>query len=366
MALVDVVKCEINDQLLVEKYPQTDLRIGSQLVVYPGQTALFVKGGKIYDEFMCGTYTIKSENIPLLGKIINLPFGGETPFKAEVWFVNQVSLLDCKWGTKSPIQIEDPKYGVIVPVRSYGQYGFKISNPKVFLEKFVGNMPSFTKEKLIDYFRGVILSKLTNIISDKLTKDKLSVLNINSYVDGISSFAKERLQPVFASYGVDLEMFHAISVNVDESDPSFVELKNIKARAAEIKILGREDYQMTRSFNVLEKAAENEGGGAMNAAVGIGAGVGIGAQIGNIASQTLNVNPDIVPPIPTTQFYLAIKGKRQGPFDQSTIEKKISDGEIDENTLVWKKPMKSWAALSTIDEFQHLFDEDCPPPIPNV
>ena len=126
MNLVDVIKCEVNDKELVYKFSPENLRLGSQLVVYPTQTAFFVKGGVILDEFICGTYTLKTENIPLLGKLINLPFNGQTPFKAEVWFINQIAILDCKWGTASPIQIEDPKYGIIVPIRAFGQYGFKI------------------------------------------------------------------------------------------------------------------------------------------------------------------------------------------------------------------------------------------------
>ena len=126
MNLFDVIKCEVNDKELVYKFSSENLRLGSQLVVYPTQTAFFVKGGVILDEFICGTYTLKTENIPLLGKLINLPFNGQTPFKAEVWFINQIAILDCKWGTASPIQIEDPKYGIIVPIRAFGQYGFKI------------------------------------------------------------------------------------------------------------------------------------------------------------------------------------------------------------------------------------------------
>lgn len=88
MALIDVVKCDVNDKEFVYKFPSDNLKIGTQLVVYPGQTAFFVKGGKMCDEFTSGTYTIKTENIPILNKIINLPFGGDSPFKADVWFVN--------------------------------------------------------------------------------------------------------------------------------------------------------------------------------------------------------------------------------------------------------------------------------------
>ena len=97
MALIDVVKCEVNDKEFVYKFPSDDLRIGTQLVVYPAQTAFFVKGGKVLDEFQSGTHTLKSENIPLLNKLINIPFGSKSPFKAEVWFINQISKLDIKW-----------------------------------------------------------------------------------------------------------------------------------------------------------------------------------------------------------------------------------------------------------------------------
>lgn len=364
MALVNVIKWEANIDELVHKFPIEDLKVGSQLVVYPSQTAFFVKGGQILDEFICGTYTLKTENLPLLNKLINLPFGGDSPFQAEVWFVNQISMLDCKWGTASPIQIEDPKYNVIVPIRSFGQYGFKIGNPRRFLEKLIGNMPSFSTEKLIQYFRGVILSKLTALISQKLYADNLSVININSHVEDISAYAKEKLADMFTEYGVTLELFTVIAINVNEEDPSFQRLKEAKDSLARINIMGRENYQMERSFNVLDSAAENEGNGMIGAAVGIGAGVGIGTQIGGMVTQNLNTNPDNVPPLPSTQYYLANNGQRQGPFDYVTVEAKIQNGEITENTLAWRKPMLQWAAISTFEDFQHFFDENCPPPLP--
>ena len=116
MALIDVVKWDMTEGEFCFKFPSDGLKIGTQLVVYPTQTAFFVKGGAICDEFTEGTYTIKTENIPILNKLINIPFGGDTPFKAEVWFINQVAKLDLQWGTPHPIQLEDPKYKIIVPV----------------------------------------------------------------------------------------------------------------------------------------------------------------------------------------------------------------------------------------------------------
>lgn len=364
MALVNVIKWEANTNELVHKFPIEDLTVGSQLVVYPGQTAFFVKGGKIYDEFICGTYTIKSENIPLLNKVFNLPFGGESPFQTEVWFVNQISLLDCKWGTASPIQIEDPKYGVIVPIRSYGQYGFNVDKAKVFLERLIGNMPTFSTDKIVSYFRGVILSKLTAIISQKLYADNLSIININSHVEEIAEYAKSKLSVVFAEYGVELELFNVIAINVNEEDPSFQKLKDTKDSLARINIMGKENYQMERSFNVLDSASENEGSGMIGAAVGLGAGVGVGSQIGTMVNEHINTNPVTIPPtIPSTQYFLGVNGQQQGPFDFETVKNMLTSYQINETVLIWKRGMANWMPIGDLSDFGDVLN-NCPPPLP--
>lgn len=362
MALAEVIKWEVSTKELAHKYQTEDLKLGAQLVVYPAQTAFFVKGGQILDEFNCGTYTIKTENVPLLNKLVNLPFGGESPFQAEVWFVNQISVLDCKWGTPTPIQIEDPKYGVIVPIRSFGQYGFKISNPRLFLERLIGNMSTFSTEKLTDYFRGVILSKLTKIISEKLYAEQLSVININTHVEEISEYAKGKLSEVFAEYGVSLDMFTAIAINVKEDDPSFKRLKETKDALARINIMGKENYQMERSFNVLDSAAENEGG-VVGSAVGIGAGLGVGAQIGNMVKENLNTNPTMPPPLTAVQYFLGINGQQQGPFDYEAVKAAIQSHQIDESVLVWKRGMANWCPIGDMSDFSEIFN-NCPPPLP--
>jgi membrane protease subunit (stomatin/prohibitin family) len=144
MALIDIVKFDGNSEEFVWKFPSENLRLGTQLVVKSGQIAIFVKGGKILDEFKEGTVTLKSGNIPLLTNLLSLPFGGDTPFQAEVWFVNILSKLDVPWGTVRPIQLEDPRYGVVVPVRAFGQFGFHVTEPRQFLEKIVGTAKVFT------------------------------------------------------------------------------------------------------------------------------------------------------------------------------------------------------------------------------
>lgn len=363
MALIDVVKCTMGPKQLVSKFPSEDLRLGTQLVVYPGQVAFFVKGGQVFDTFESGTYTLSTSNIPLLHKIVNIPFGGQSPFQAEVWFVNMVVLLDSKWGTATPLQIEDPKYEVIVPLRAYGQYGFKISNPRMFLESVVGNSASFSVDTLQKYFKGRIMSQLTNVISDKLVKDNLSILNINSHLDAISQFCLERINPSFEKYGLALKEFDVMAISVKENDPSFQKLKEAKDLAARLKITGRDVYQMERSFNVLDSAASNESG-AMGSMMGAGIGLGTGVNMGNQIGTMMNTNPQTVPPpIPqATMYYLALNGAQTGPYDVNTVVGYVRNGTISADTLIWKQGMSNWAKLSTLSEFSNMFN--CPPPMP--
>ena len=365
MAIIDVVKCTMGSKQLVSKFPSDDLRLGTQLVVYPGQVAFFVKGGQVFDTFESGTYTLSSSNIPLLNKIINIPFGGESPFKAEVWFVNLLVLMDSKWGTATPLQIEDPKYEVIVPLRAYGQYGFKISNPRMFLESIVGNSASFSVDTLQKYFKGRILSQLTNIISDKLVRDNLSILNINSHLNSISDFCLERIAPSFARYGLVLQEFDVMAISVKEDDPSFQKLKDAKDLAARLKITGRDVYQMERSFDVLGSAASNDSG-SMGGIMGAGIGLGIGANMGNQIGNVMNTySASVPPPIPqTAMYYLVLNGGQAGPYDAHTIVESVRNGKISAETLIWKQGMPNWSKISQLSEFSSMFN--CPPPMPPI
>ena len=138
MAIVEVVKYEGGSSVFAWKYPIDDLGTWTQLIVNESQEALLFKGGKALDLFGSGRHTLDTMNIPILNKIINLPFGGKSPFKAEVWYVNKLHKLDIKWGTSSPIQIEDPKYKIFIPLRAFGRFGIKIDDSRKFLVKLVG------------------------------------------------------------------------------------------------------------------------------------------------------------------------------------------------------------------------------------
>ena len=369
MALIDVVTCEFRDGEFCSKFPSDDLRIGTQLVVYPAQTAFFVKGGAICDEFTAGTYTIKTNNIPLLNKIINLPFGKESPFKADVWFVNQVSKLDMPWGTPHPIQLEDPKYKIIVPVRAHGQYGFRINNPRLFLETLIGNMSTFSSDQIDSYFKGRIISLLNSIIAQKIVENQVSVLDINTQLMQLSEDCEFTLNTAVAKYGIGITDFSIISITIPQDDPSVVKLKEAKDFAARLTITGRDTYQMERSFDVLERAASNQGVGGQMMAMGAGLGTGVtmGNALGNIANQHFNLNPtnsQTPPPIGMTKtYYLYLNGQQVGELTQQQVAQYIQSGMANGETMAWTAGLPQWVKLSMLPELSHLVMPTVPPPI---
>jgi len=369
MALIDVVKWEVSDKEFCYKFPSEDLRIGTQLVVYAAQTAFFVKGGKVCDEFSSGTYTINAENIPLLNKLINIPFGGKSPFKAEVWFVNQISKLDIKWGTPQPIQVEDPGYKIVVPVRAFGQYGIRISNPRLFLETLIGNMSNFSADKINQYFKGKVTTQLNSLISSKITQEKISILDINSQLIEMSDYCNLQLNKIFGKYGIDIIEFSIASINVPENDPSFIQLKKSKDLAAKFAIVGAGNYTTERGFDVLQTAAANEGAGGQIASLGagFGASIGIGKAIGQIATQGVqNTTPVTPPPVPQeTTYFLYYNGQQIGGQTIHNIAALLAQGHIHSDTWIWKPGLPEWVKIYQMPELASLLNQQTPPPIPS-
>ncbi len=295
MAIIDVIKYDGNPDVFAWKYPNNELGTWTQLIVNESQEAILVKGGQVCDVFGAGRHTLDTANIPILNKLINLPFGGRSPFTAEVWYINKVFSLDVKWGTSTPIQLQDPKYKVFVPVRAFGQFGIQIEESKKFLLKLVGTLPQFDKNTILKFFRGVYLTKAKDVISSCLVHKNISVLEINTYLDEISTYLQEKISSTFDEYGIKLVSFFVNDINVPEDDTAVVQLKNALAKRAEMDIVGY-SYQQERSFDTLEGAATNPNsmqGGLMGAGIGLGMGVGIGGAIGQQfggLTQTLNTN----------------------------------------------------------------------------
>ena len=294
MAIVDLVKWNGSPDILAWKFPSEELSTFTQLIVNESQEAFLVRGGVYEGPFGPGRHTLSTENIPLLRSAMGLPFGGQSPFSAEIWFVNKLVNLDVKWGTSDPIQLQDPKFQIMVPVRAFGQYGLRITDAKLFLLRLVGTLSSFSALTVSDYFRGVFTTTIKTSISREIIRNGISVLEIAPHLTSLSSALSELLRPEMAPYGISLTSFNITSINLPEDDPGVVSLKAALAKRAEMQIVGF-NYQQERSFDVLQTAAGNEGtaGGAMGAGLGLGMGVGIGVPVGgamSALSASINTN----------------------------------------------------------------------------
>ena len=296
MGIAEVIKFDGPPDVYAWKYPSQELGTWTQLIVNESQEAILLKGGQALDLFTAGRHTLSTNNIPGLNKLINLPFDGKSPFTAEVWYINKIHSLDIKWGTRDPIQLQDPQYKVFIPVRSFGQFGIQIEDSRKFLVKIVGTLPTFTKDTLCEYFRGALITKIKDLISSYLVAKKISIMEINAYLDEISEDVKHRLAPVFSEFGIRIINFFVNSVSVPEDDPAVQKLKAALAKRAEMDIVGY-NYQQERSFDTMQTAAGNEGGSGgnlMNAGLGLGMGLGMGAGVGNAMghmAQQINTSP---------------------------------------------------------------------------
>lgn len=291
MAMIDVIKYEGSPDVFAWKHPERNLGTWTQLIVNQSQEAILFKDGKALDLFGAGRHTLSTANIPVLNKIINLPFGGQSPFAAEVWYVNKVSSLDVKWGTSNPVQLQDPKYNIIVPVRAFGQLGIQIEDSRKFLVKLVGTLPQFTKNNIINYFRGLIAMNINSMLTSYLVHKKISVLEINAFIGEMSEHFEKTIAPTLEEFGISILNLYIHNVNLPEDDPSVQRLREALARKAEMDILGF-TYQQERTFDTLEGAAKNEGStqaGMMGAGLGLGMGLGVGGPLGNEMSQMTRV-----------------------------------------------------------------------------
>ena len=294
MALIDVVKYDSpNDESFVWKFPSENLRIATKVVVNQSQEVLFVKGGQVLDSLDPGTHTLSTGNIPLLDKLINLPFGGNTPFTAEVWYVNKTVKRDLKWGTPSPIQIMDNTLGFPVSVRSFGKWGARIENSRSFLTQIVGSQSIADAEKINDYFTGEIVQSLSKIISTAINVNNISILQIASSLTELSKFATDMMKKEFERFGLEIVNFNIESINIPEDEMEKIQKvfeKTLEARElSKVKVGGA--FNAIKTFEVLNAAADNQSdGSSVGAMLGAGIGLGAGLPLGSQLGQKLNIS----------------------------------------------------------------------------
>ena len=255
MATIDVISWESNKNELCSRYNSDNIKDGATLVVHESQTAFFVEEGRIkYELNTPGSRILSTQNYPLLNSLRNIPYGGVTPHKAEVWFINQVSIPGLYWGTPTPIQLEDPNYRIIVPVRAYGRYGIRVVEPRLFLESLIGNMPSLSTNSIgEDFIKPYIIQGISEALSRRISLGESSILNISNELSSMSSYSLDYINRYVKKYGVVVTDFNFVAISAAED--SLQRLSDAKMRAAEIKIISeaKQSCQSTNSSRPCEE-----------------------------------------------------------------------------------------------------------------
>ncbi len=269
-------------QEMVHRIPESgsgDFRIGSQLIVRESQAAVFFRDGKALDTFGAGRHTLTTANVPLLVDLIGKAFSGQTPFKAEVYFVNLREFLDLKWGTPEPITLPDKELGM-VRLRAFGQFAMQITDPQLFVNKIVGTQGIYRNSQIENYLRGVIVSRMTDVLGES----KASLLDLPALYDELSGVIKARLADDFRALGITLK-----ALFINNISPTEETAKAIDERAAMGAIGDMQKYLQFKAARAMGDAATagGEAGSLTGAGVGLGAGVGIGAAMAGAISDAL-------------------------------------------------------------------------------
>lgn len=295
MAIIDRIKYDgtpDGSPWLLYKYPSESFVVGSQLIVNQGQEALFFKGGEALDLFGAGTHTLQTGNLPILKKLVNLPFGGKTPFSAEIYYVNKTSRLDLRWGTAEPIPLEDPKYGMILSIRSHGTYGIRINDTRQLVTEIYGAIPNGNTGDFAPihaYFSGMLTNRIKTVLSSFMMGKNISFLEITPYLKELSEACRVEICEEFERFGIEIVNFY-----IETISPPKEEYSKLREYKEELS-LGNDFYRQRRSFDILDSLASNNSAGSMaNAGAGIGMGLGLMQNAGGLFStmgQNVNISP---------------------------------------------------------------------------
>ncbi len=260
---------------IVTRVPEVgsgDFRLGSQVIVRESQRAVFYRDGKSLDVFPPGRHTISTMNLPILSGLLRLATGGNNVFTAEVYFVNLREFTDMKWGTPQPISLRDTDLG-LVRLRAFGQYSMQVSDPKRFVDQFVGTQGIYTTGQIEDFLRNVIISRMTDVLGENMK----SIFDLPQLFDEISAGMRAKVQDDFAAMGVALKQFMVVSINPTEETA-----KAIDERASMGAIGNMDSYMKYKTAQAVGDAAKS--GGGAGEGLGLGAGIGMGAGLAGMVT----------------------------------------------------------------------------------
>lgn len=229
--IIDVIKYEGENDVLIFRHPQTDFNIGSQLIVHESQEAVFFRDGKALESFGPGRHSLETQNLPLLRKQIEVLANGNSIFHCEVYFINLVTQLGIKWGTDSKIRMFDPVSGLHVEIGAFGVFNLRIIDGRKLLVKAVGTTPELKQNSLfglndtIGTLRGIIVSKVKNSLAKAIRENDFNILEIDEHIDELSLILKDVINDFLKDYGLETPEFFITNISTPDDDPSFIKLK---------------------------------------------------------------------------------------------------------------------------------------------
>lgn len=246
--IADIIKYEGDNSTFIWKHPCEDFNSLTQLIVHESQEAVFFMNGQALDLFGPGRYTLETQNIPKIGKLLNRTTGGETPFHCEVYFINKTVQMAVKWGTDSKVRFIEPTFGVPLEIGASGEMNLTVSDARKLLVKIVGttngiawgeNGAGFTKS-LSASFRPLISTAVKTNLSSAIKARGINILEIDENLGVLSEVMRESILPGFEEYGLTIPEFYVTAVVLPESDPSFKRIKELHTISLQKKMVEAE------------------------------------------------------------------------------------------------------------------------------
>ncbi|MGN0165154.1 MAG: SPFH domain-containing protein [Lachnospiraceae bacterium] len=251
--LASVIKYEGDNKTLVWKHPIEDFNMGSQLIVHESQEAIFFRDGKALDLFEAGEYTLETQQLPILEKLYKLPTDTEGTFHSEVYFINKTTHMGIKWGTDSLIRIFDPGSGMSVELGASGEFSIRVVNSRKLLVKLVGTTDELGQNQIIGtgngLFRSMIMTQVKSFLANTIKEKGISVLEVDEHLVELGEGLREKINPRFAEYGLEVPEFFVSRVVRPDKDGNIGRMTEQYAK----------QYLGVKEQEILKNIAEAEG-----------------------------------------------------------------------------------------------------------